>query len=239
VTNLAWLEINNVQAFYHGTPVLHGVSLRVEEHDFVSVIGSNGAGKSTLLRSVSRVVKITGSIQFAGEELGRLAPKDCVERGIIHCPEGRLLFPDMSVLQNLLMGAYLREDQRQIRHDLERVFDYLPTLALRKKQTAGTLSGGEQQMVAVGRAIMGRPRLLALDEPSFGLAPLVVTSIFEVIQRLNSEGVTILLVEQNASLALEHSRYCYVLEEGKVVDEGASMELATKASIVQAYLGMA
>jgi len=236
---LAWLEMNDVRAFYHGTPVLHGVSLRVEEHGFVSVIGSNGAGKTTLLRSVSRVVTITGSIQFAGEELGRLRPKDCVERGIIHCPEGRLLFPDMSVLQNLIMGAYLRKNQQEIRRDLERVFDYLPALALRKKQTAGTLSGGEQQMVAVGRAIMGRPRLLVLDEPSFGLAPLVVASIFEVIQRLNSEGVTILLVEQNASLALEHGRYCYVLEEGKVVDEGLSTELATKTSIVQANLGMA
>jgi branched-chain amino acid transport system ATP-binding protein len=236
---LGWLEIRDLKAFYHGTEVLHGLDLHVEEGDFVAVIGSNGAGKTTLLRSVSRLVTVEGSILFGGRDMGRSRPRDCVRQGIVHCPEGRLLFPEMTVLQNLMMGAFLRRDTDRVRQDLARVYDYLPTLANRKNQWAATLSGGEQQMVAIGRAIMGHPRLLTLDEPSFGLAPLVVNAIFEVIKRLNSEGVTILLVEQNASLALEFSRYAYVLEEGRIVDEGLSTELSTKKSILQAYLGMA
>jgi branched-chain amino acid transport system ATP-binding protein len=236
---LAWLEIKNLEAFYHRSRVLHGVSLEMDQGDFVSVIGSNGAGKTTLLRSISRLIPVKGSMQFDGQELAALRPKDCVRMGIVHCPEGRLLFPDMSVLQNLMMGAFLRDDKAAIKVDLERVFEYLPLLAHRKKQLAGTLSGGEQQMAAIGRAIMGRPRLLALDEPSFGLAPLVVNTIVEVIQRLNAEGVTLLLVEQNASVALEYGHYSYVLEEGRVVDQGPTSELAQKSSIVQTYLGMA
>jgi branched-chain amino acid transport system ATP-binding protein len=236
---LAWLEIRDLKAFYHGTEVLHGLDLHVDEGDFVAVIGSNGAGKTTLLRSLSRLVTIQGNIVFGGQDMVRSKPRDCVRHGIIHCPEGRLLFPEMTVLQNLMMGAFLRHDTDGVKRDLERVYDYLPTLANRKNQWAGTLSGGEQQMVAVGRAIMGRPRLLTLDEPSFGLAPLVVNAIFDVIKRLNAEGVTILLVEQNASLALEFSRFAYVLEEGRIVDEGLSTELSTKKSILQAYLGMA
>ena len=236
---MAWLEIKNLEAFYHRSRVLHGVSLRVAESDFVTVIGSNGAGKTTLLRSISRLVTARGTLQFAGKEILGLSPKECVRRGIIHCPEGRLIFPDMTVHQNLMMGAFLRNDKAQVKRDFERVLDYLPALSIRQKQLGGTLSGGEQQMLAVGRAIMGQPRLLTLDEPSFGLAPLVVNAIFEVVQRLNGEGVTILLVEQNASLAMEYGRYSYVLEEGHVTDEGLTSELREKSSIVQAYLGMA
>lgn len=236
---MAWLEIHDLKAFYHGTEVLHGLDLHVDEGDFVAVIGSNGAGKTTLLRSISRLVNVQGGILFGGQDMVRSKPRECVRQGIVHCPEGRLLFPEMTVLQNLMMGAFLRHDTDGVKRDLERVYDYLPTLANRRNQWASTLSGGEQQMVAIGRAIMGHPRLLTLDEPSFGLAPLVVNAIFEVIKRLNAEGVTILLVEQNASLALEFSRYAYVLEEGRIVDQGLSTELSTKKSILQAYLGMA
>jgi branched-chain amino acid transport system ATP-binding protein len=236
---LAWLDIKDLEAFYHRSRVLHRVSVEMERGDFVSVIGSNGAGKTTLLRSVSRLVTVKGSLKFDGQELAALGPKDCVRRGIVHCPEGRLLFPDMSVLQNLMMGAFLREDKAGIRLDLDRVYGYFPVLSHRKRQVAGTLSGGEQQMVAIGRAVMGRPRLLTLDEPSFGLAPIVVSTIVEVIERLNGEGVTLLLVEQNASLALEYGRYSYVLEEGRVVDQGPTSELSQKSSIIETYLGMA
>ncbi|MEJ2715977.1 MAG: ABC transporter ATP-binding protein [Deltaproteobacteria bacterium] len=236
---MAWLDIKDLEAFYHRSRVLHRVSVEMERGDFVSVIGSNGAGKTTLLRSVSRLVTVKGSLKFDGQELAALGPKDCVRLGIVHCPEGRLLFPDMSVLQNLQMGAFLREDKAGIRLDLDRVYGYFPVLSHRKRQVAGTLSGGEQQMVAIGRAVMGRPRLLTLDEPSFGLAPIVVSTIVEVIERLNGEGVTLLLVEQNASLALEYGRYSYVLEEGRVVDQGPTSELSQKSSIIETYLGMA
>jgi branched-chain amino acid transport system ATP-binding protein len=236
---LARLEIENLEAFYHRSRVLHGVSIHVAESDFVTVIGSNGAGKTTLLRCISRLVTAKGSLRFDGKEILNLKPKDCVRLGVIHCPEGRLIFPDMSVSQNLMMGAFLRTDKAEVQRDYERVLTYLPILERRRKQLGGTLSGGEQQMLAVGRAIMGSPRLLTLDEPSFGLAPLVVNTIFEVVQKFNAEGVTILLVEQNASLALEYGRYSYVLEEGNVTDEGLTSDLREKTSIIQAYLGMA
>lgn len=236
---MAWLEIRDLEAFYHGIRVLHGVSLRVEEGDFISVIGSNGAGKTTLLRSISRLVSAKGNIRFDGDDLIRLRPRDVIKRGIIHCPEGRLLFPNMTVYQNLMMGAYLRHDMEGIASDLERVYEYLPVLSERPTQLAGTLSGGEQQMLTVGRAIMAHPRLLTLDEPSFGLAPLVIDAIFEVIQKLNDEGLGILLVEQNATLALEVSSFTYVLEEGRVIHQGGSHELVEDPSVAQAYLGMA
>jgi branched-chain amino acid transport system ATP-binding protein len=213
--------------------------LEVTEHDYVSVIGSNGAGKTTILCAISRMVMTKGSIHFCGQEISKLNPKGCVERGVIHCPEERLLFPDMTVLQNLRMGAYLRKDRQEINRDLDRVLNYFPVLSERINQLARTLSGGEQQMLTFGRAIMGRPRLLTLDEPSFGLAPMVVATLFDVIDMLNQEGVTVLLVEQNAALALERSRFAYVLEEGKVVDAGPSQEMLSKKSILEAYLGMA
>jgi branched-chain amino acid transport system ATP-binding protein len=236
---LAWLEIKNLEAFYHGIPVLHGVSLQLERGDFISVIGSNGAGKTTLLRSISRLVSSKGSVWFEGDDLIRLRPRDVIKRGVIHCPEGRLLFPNMTVYQNLMMGAFLRHDMKEIASDLDRVFEYLPVLSERKTQLAGTLSGGEQQMLAVGRAIMGHPRLLALDEPSLGLAPMIVDAIFEVIRKLNDEGLSILLVEQNAAVALEFSNFTYVLEEGHVINQGISHELLEDPSVAKAYLGMA
>jgi branched-chain amino acid transport system ATP-binding protein len=236
---LSWLEIRDLEAFYHRIRVLHGVSLQLKMGGFTSVIGSNGAGKTTLLRSISLLVSVKGHISFDGEELTFLRPRGVIKRGIIHCPEGRLLFPNMTVLQNLKMGAFLRKNEEEIEKDLQRVFEFLPVLASRTGQLAGTLSGGEQQMLAVGRAVMARPRLLTLDEPSFGLAPLVVDAIFEVIRRLNEEGLSILLVEQNAALALEVSNYAYVLEEGHIVNQGASRTLTQDADIARAYLGMA
>jgi len=236
---LPWLEIENLKAFYHGIPVLHGVSIQVERDDFVSVIGSNGAGKTTLLRSISRLVTVKGHIEFDGNDLTRLKPRDVIKKGIIHCPEGRLLFPNMTVYQNLMMGAFLQHDKEKINSVLERVFEYLPILSQRQTQLAGTLSGGEQQMLAVGRAIMGRPKLLTLDEPSFGLAPLIIDAIIDVIQKLNEEGLTILLVEQNAALALELSSFTYVLEEGHLINQGSSHELVEDPSVAKAYLGMA
>lgn len=236
---MPWLEIENLKAFYHGIPVLHGVSIQVERDDFVSVIGSNGAGKTTLLRSISRLVTVKGHIEFDGNDLTRLKPRDVIKKGIIHCPEGRLLFPNMTVYQNLMMGAFLQHDKEKINSVLERVFEYLPILSQRQTQLAGTLSGGEQQMLAVGRAIMGRPKLLTLDEPSFGLAPLIIDAIIDVIQKLNEEGLTILLVEQNAALALELSSFTYVLEEGHLINQGSSHELVEDPSVAKAYLGMA
>ena len=235
---MAWLEIKNLEAFYHGIRVLHGVSLQVERGGFISVIGSNGAGKSTLLRSISRLVSSKGYVWFDDNDLIRLRPRDVIKRGIIHCPEGRLLFPNMTVYQNLMMGAFLQRDREGIASDLDRVFEYLPVLSIRKTQLAGTLSGGEQQMLAVGRAIMGHPRLLTLDEPSLGLAPLIVDAIFEVIRKLNDEGLSILLVEQNAVGALEFSNFTYVMEEGKIVNQGPSQELVEDPSVAKAYLGM-
>jgi branched-chain amino acid transport system ATP-binding protein len=236
---MSWLEIRDLEAFYHRIRVLHGVSLQLEVGDFASVIGSNGAGKTTLLRAISRLVSVKGLISFDGEDLTSLRPQRVIKKGIIHCPEGRLLFPNMSVLQNLKMGAFMRKGEEEIEEDLQRVFHFLPVLAARTDQLAGTLSGGEQQMLAVGRAVMARPRLLTLDEPSFGLAPLVVDAIFEVILRLNQEGLSILLVEQNAALALEVSNYAYVLEEGHIVNQGESQTLSQDADIARAYLGMA
>lgn len=236
--DLAGLEIKDLTASYHNVPVLHGVNLAVPDGAFVSVIGSNGAGKTTLLRSASGLVDTKGSILLNGEDCSKLSARDRVRRGIIHCPEGRLLFPAMTVQQNLTMGAFLHQDHEAQQRDMERVFRYLPKLAERRKQVAGTLSGGEQQMVAVGRAIMGRPKILTLDEPSFGLAPLVVNTIFEVIEGLNQEGVTILLVEQNAALALRHSKYTYVLEEGVITKHGESRALSQDAAVTRAYLGM-
>lgn len=236
---MVWLEIKDLMAFYHGIRILHGITLQVGRGDFVSVIGSNGAGKTTLLRSISQLVSVNGSVWFDGDDLVRLKPRAVIKRGIIHCPEGRLLFPNMSVYQNLMMGAFLQHDTGEIASALDRVFEYLPVLAERHKQLAGTLSGGEQQMLAVGRAIMGKPRLLTMDEPSFGLAPLVVEAISEVIQKLNHEGLTILLVEQNAALALELSGFTYVLEEGHIIKQGISQELSEDPSVAKAYLGMA
>lgn len=236
---MAWLEIKNLEAFYYGIGVLHGVSLQLERGDFISVIGSNGAGKTTLLRSISRLVPVKGHLWFDGNDLTHLAPRNVVNKGIIHCPEGRLLFPNMTVYKNLMMGAFLRHSRKEIASDLESVFEFLPILRNRQSQLAGTLSGGEQQMLTVGRAFMGKPKLLTLDEPSFGLAPLIIEEIFRVIRKLNEAGLSILLVEQNAMLALEFSTFTYVLEEGRIIKQGRSRELVEDRSIAEAYLGMA
>lgn len=236
---MAWLEIKNLEAFYHGIEVLHKVSLQVEKGHLISVIGSNGAGKTTLLKSISRLVSTRGNIIFDGEEITALKPHQVIKRGIVHCPEGRLIFPNMSIHKNLMMGAFLRRDSAGIARDLERVFQLLPILASRKKQLAGTLSGGEQQMLALGRALMSRPKLLTLDEPSFGLAPIIVDTIFEVVQKLSEDGLSILLIEQNAMLALEVAHFVYVLEEGKIVRQGDRQQLINDSAIAEAYLGMA
>jgi len=235
---LAWLEIENLESFYHRVRVLHRVSLQVKRGDFISVIGSNGAGKTTLLRTISRLVRGQGKILLENEELISLSPREIIQKGVVHCPEGRMLFPSMSVRQNLLMGAFMRKDREEIKKDLERVFDYLPVLGERQGQQAGTLSGGEQQMLAIGRSIMAAPKLLTLDEPSFGLAPLVIGSIFEVLHALKKLGLTIILVEQNAWLALEQTDFAYVLEEGYLIKQGPAKDLLGDPSIGEAYLGM-
>ena len=235
---MAWLEIENLESFYHRVRVLHRVCLRVKRGGFISVIGSNGAGKTTLLRTISRLVRGQGKILLENEELLSLSPRGIIQKGVVHCPEGRMLFPSMSVRQNLLMGAFMRKDREEIKKDLERVFNYLPVLGERQGQQAGTLSGGEQQMLAIGRSIMAAPKLLTLDEPSFGLAPLVIGSIFEVLHALNKLGLTIILVEQNAWLALEQTDFAYVLEEGHLTKQGPAKDLLGDPSIREAYLGM-
>lgn len=236
---MAWLRIERLDSFYHRVRVLHGVRLETEQGGFISVIGSNGAGKTTLLKTLSRLVYGEGSMMLESRELIPLTPREVIALGVIHCPEGRMLFPSMTVRQNLMMGAYLRRQKEEVRKDLQKVFASLPVLERREKQMAGTLSGGEQQMLAIGRSIMAGPKLLTLDEPSFGLAPLVIGSIFEVLHTLNRGGVTLILVEQNAWLALEHSRYTYVLEEGHLIREGPSQQMLGDPSIRRAYLGMA
>lgn len=235
---LAWLEVESLESFYYKVRVLHGIGLRAEKGEFISLIGSNGAGKTTFLRTLSRLVRGKGKILMENEDLIGLSPQEVIRKGVAHCPEGRMLFPYMSVRQNLLMGAFLREDKDEVKKDLGQVFSYLPVLGERQKQLAGTLSGGEQQMLAIGRAIMAAPRLLTLDEPSFGLAPLVIGSIFEVLHTLNKLGVTVLLVEQNAWLALEQTSFTYVLEEGHIIKQGPTADLLEDPSIREAYLGM-
>jgi len=236
---LAWFEVEGLEAFYHRVPVLHGVGLELDEGDFVSVIGSNGAGKTTLLRSISGLIQIKGRIALDGRDVAGLSPRECVKRRIIHCPEGRLLFPNMSVQQNLMMGAFLRHDAPEIGRDLARVFHYLPVLESRQRQMAGTLSGGEQQMLALGRGLMGGPRLLLLDEPSLGLAPRLVDEVFGVIERIRRDGMTILLVEQNAAVALEVADYGYVLAGGRIVLHGPGRDLLEDERVRDAYLGEA
>ena len=235
---MAWLEVKSLESFYYKVRVLHGIGLQIAQGEFISLIGSNGAGKTTFLRTLSRLVRGKGKILLENEEMIALSPRQVIQKGVVHCPEGRMLFPYMSVRQNLLMGAFLRDDQEEIKKDLGRVFSYLPVLEERQKQMAGTLSGGEQQMLAIGRAIMAAPKLLTLDEPSFGLAPLVIGSIFEVLHTLNKLGVTVLLVEQNAWLALEQTNFTYVLEEGHIIKQGLSQDLLGDPSIGEAYLGM-
>lgn len=233
------LEISDLTVRYGGIQALHGISLSVPQGSIVTLIGANGAGKSTTLRTISGLVPLaSGSIRFDGEEISGWPSHRIVASGLAHVPEGRLVFPELSVRENLMMGAYLRRDRREIAADMAWVGEFFPRLRERIAQQAGTLSGGEQQMLAIGRALMGRPRCLMLDEPSLGIAPLLVETIFARLVDLNKErGMTILLVEQNASLALKVSRHAYVLEMGRIHLEGPSSEIKNRPEIRSAYLG--
>ena len=236
---MALLELGDVHAFYGNIEALKGVTLKVEEGECVTLIGSNGAGKSTTLRSISGLLSPRdGSIRFAGTEIAHAAPQDIVRLGISQSPEGRHCFPRMTVRENLDLGAYLRNDRPGIEQDMQRVFSLFPRLSERERQKAGTMSGGEQQMLAIGRALMAQPKLLLLDEPSLGLAPLLAREIFAVVRRVNAEGVAILLVEQNVRGALRLAARGYVLETGRVVASGASDGLAVDPRIRSAYLGL-
>jgi branched-chain amino acid transport system ATP-binding protein len=232
------LKVNEIHASYGPVVALRGVSLHVPEGGIVSILGANGAGKTSALRAISGLVRISrGSIEFMGQRIDHLPPENIVQRGISQVPEGRQIFGELSVEENLRLGAYTRRDGDGIRKDMQRVYDYFPVLAERRKQTALTLSGGEQQMLAIGRALMARPRLLLLDEPSLGLAPLVTREIFEIIRAINSEGVTVLLVEQNARLALGIAQFGYVLETGTVALAATSETLRQNEDVRRSYLG--
>jgi branched-chain amino acid transport system ATP-binding protein len=233
------LEVSGLEVRYGAIRALHGLSLSVPEGGIVTLIGANGAGKSTTLRTISGLVRASsGSIRFAGREISGLPPHDIVGAGLAHVPEGRLVFPDLTVRENLRMGAYLRRDRKGIAADLEWIGEFFPRLRERMAQQAGTLSGGEQQMLAIGRALMGRPRCLMLDEPSLGIAPILVETIFDRLLALNRErGMTLLLVEQNATLALRVSQHAYVLENGSIHLEGPSAEIRDRPEVKAAYLG--
>jgi len=235
---MALLELHDVHTFYGNIEALKGVSLEVNEGEIVTLIGSNGAGKSTTLRSISGLTPPReGSIRFEDEEIGETPPQEIVQRGISQAPEGRRIFSRMTVRENLELGAYLRRDSDGIERDLERVFDLFPRLKERERQKAGTMSGGEQQMLAIGRALMAEPKLLLLDEPSMGLAPILVERIYETVAEINNQGTTILLVEQNANFALEVSKRGYVLETGQVSLSDDAPALRENPEVQKAYLG--
>jgi branched-chain amino acid transport system ATP-binding protein len=233
---MALLEVDDIHTYYGNIEALKGISLTVEEGEIVTLIGSNGAGKSTTLRSISGVTPPReGAIRFDGEDISTVPPQNIVQRGISQSPEGRHIFPRMTVRENLDMGAYLRRDDYS--EDMERVFELFPRLKERERQKGGTMSGGEQQMLAMGRAMMANPKMLLLDEPSLGLAPVVVDRIYETIRTINQQGVTILLVEQNANYALDVSARGYVLETGKVALTDQSAALRSNEEVQKAYLG--
>ena len=232
------LEIEDMHSYYGHIHALRGISLTVEEGEVVTLIGSNGAGKTTTLRSIHGILPPReGRIIFAGEEIQGVPAHEMISRGIAQSPEGRKIFFRMTVLENLEMGAYHRNDRSGIQRDMDRVFDLFPRLKERTKQEAGTMSGGEQQMLAIGRALMSSPKLLLLDEPSMGLAPVLVERIFEIIREINKQGTTILLVEQNANVALEIATRGYVLETGEIVISAPSAELREDPTVREAYLG--
>jgi branched-chain amino acid transport system ATP-binding protein len=232
------LELDNVKTYYGNIRALKGISIEVNEGEIVCLIGGNGAGKSTTLMTISGVLTPEeGEVIYQGRPIVSLRPDNIVQMGICQVPEGRMIFPMLSVMENLELGAYLRKDKDGIKKDLERVFGLFPILRERIKQAGGTLSGGEQQMLAIGRALMARPKLLLLDEPSLGLAPIVVDSIFDIIRQINEEGTTILLVEQNAQLALQFSHRGYVLETGEITLADTSEALCTNEQVKKAYLG--
>jgi len=234
----ALLEAENLEAQYGWTKVLHGLGFAVESGGITAILGANGAGKTTTLRAVCGMVKTAGEIRFEGQRIDGKATEDIVRLGIAHTPEGRGTFMELTVEENLKLGAYVRKDRGAVAGDFGRVYQYFPVLGQRQRQQAGTLSGGEQQMLAVARALMSRPRLLLLDEPSLGLAPLVTREIFRIVRAINKdEGVSVLLVEQNAAMALELADHAYLLETGRVVMSGSAAELRKDDSIRRSYLG--
>ncbi|HYC48297.1 MAG TPA: ABC transporter ATP-binding protein [Burkholderiales bacterium] len=232
------LEIENVVCRYGKVEALKRVSLRVDRGELVTLIGANGAGKTTMLKAISGLLPAaSGRMTFLGEDITRASPRHILARGIAHCPEGRHVFPDMTVQENLEMGCHLRSDTDGVAADMARIFESFPVLAERRRQVAGTLSGGEQQMLAIGRALMSRPKLILFDEPSLGLAPNIVERTFEIIQRIRGEGTTVLMVEQNAYAALEMCDRAYLLESGSMTLEGTGRALIDNPHIRKAYLG--
>jgi branched-chain amino acid transport system ATP-binding protein len=232
------LELRDVKARYGPIPALHGLSLRIDDGEIVAILGANGAGKTTTLRAISGLVRKSGEIAFAGKRIGGWRPERVARNGIAHVPEGRGILAELTVWENVRMGAYTRRDRAAIKADFERTLEYFPWIAERRDQQAGTLSGGEQQMLALARALASRPRLLMLDEPSLGLAPLVVEEFFRIVRTLNEEGgLTVLVVEQNANIALEVSQRAYVLEVGRVALEGESGDLLRHEGVRRSYLG--
>ena len=232
------LQVKDIDVYYGNIQALRGISLEVNEGEIVTLIGANGAGKSTLLKTISGLLKPKkGSIEYIGSNIDGKAAQSIVKLGISHVPEGRRVFANMTVEENLELGAYLRNDRAGIKKDMEHVYELFPRLLERLKQQSGTLSGGEQQMLAMGRALMSKPKLIILDEPSMGLAPLMVKNIFNIIEMVNKEGVTVLLVEQNANMALSVADRAYVLETGKIVLAGTAKELQESEEVKAAYLG--
>jgi branched-chain amino acid transport system ATP-binding protein len=234
-----FLELNDVRVNYGGARILRGISMHLKEGDIVCLIGANGAGKTTTLRTISGLKRPAhGEIMFKGKDISRTPPQDILAQGIAHVPQEGRVFKEMTVYQNLSMGAYLRKDRSKINADLEVVYDYFPVLRTRSKQKAGRLSGGERQILAIGRALMCKPDVLIMDEPTLGLAPIMVKLVGEIIFKLNADGLSIVLVEQNADLALNISRYGYVMERGKIALEGETRELLSNDLVREAYLGI-
>jgi len=232
------LEVKDLFAGYGATEVLHGLSMQIEEGSITTLLGANGAGKTTTLRALSKMIKVRGHILFDGQAIEGKATEDIVRLGVAHVPDGRGTFGSLSTEENLQLGSYTRKDKHEVALDQEKMYSYFPRLKERRNQQAGTLSGGEQQMLAIARALMLRPRLLLLDEPSFGLAPLVVREIFDIMQTINQrDKVTILLVEQNAAMALDLANYAYLLETGKLVLSGLSKDLKQDEAVRRSYLG--
>lgn len=233
------LRLSDIVVHYQKVAAVQGISLELQEGQLVTIIGSNGAGKSTTLRTISGLVRPSaGEILFDGQRIDGHSPDKVLKLGIAHVPEGRRVFPGLTVLENLYTGAFVRSDKEEIQRDLEIVFEHFPVLKARKKQVAKTMSGGEQQMLAIGRALMSKPRLLMLDEPSLGLAPLVVQDIARILKEINKEGVSVILVEQNAELALDLAHYGYVLETGRIALQGKGRELKDNDHVRKAYLGI-
>jgi branched-chain amino acid transport system ATP-binding protein len=237
--NMMLLELANIKFSYSGAETLKGVSITVEEGDIICLIGANGAGKTTTLRIISGLEQVSsGQIHFMGKSIDKASPRSILLSGIAQVPERGRVFRDMSVYENLMIGAYVRKEKTEINRDLAMVYEYFPILKERAKQKAGSLSGGEQQMLAIGRALMGKPRVLLMDEPTSGLAPMVVEKLSQVITSINKEGISIVLAEQNAEVALSIASYGYVMERGKVIFEGTAEELVNNEMVKKAYLGM-